>query len=249
MVRGETLTDQVAASLREAIFSGRYPPGAQLPTEAELISTHNVSKNTVRSALGKLAHEGLIESVSRVGYFVRVRQLRRFHPQDEFTDRPADPPKDAFLTELEAQGRQPKQIIDVRITQPAEDIRSRLDLPDDESTVVRRKVRFLDDEPYEISDAYFPMRLVDGTEIMSPGDISRGAGRILTEKGHRQVRFRDEITSRMPTPDEAERLDLGPGTPVSVHVRTGYDAEDLPVRVLVTILPSDKHVIVYDLQR
>jgi GntR family transcriptional regulator len=50
----------------------------------------------------------------------------------------------------------------------------------------------------------------------------------------------------MPTPDEARRLDLGPGTPVAHHICTGTTTEDMPVRVELNILPSDRHVIVYE---
>lgn len=242
-----TLTDQVADALREAINNGRFLPGSQLPTEADLQREHGVSRNTVRQALARLANEGLTVSTPRKGTFVRSRRLRRFHPQDEFTTRPENPPKDAFLTELA--GRNASQTIEVKIAYPPADVARSLGLEDSAMTAMRRKVRFLDGEPYEISDAFFPYELVQGTEIMLPEDIARGAGRVLAEKGHQQVRFQDEITSRMPTPEEAERLQLGPGTPVTIHSRTGFDQDGLPVRVLLTILPSDKHVIVYDLTR
>lgn len=249
MSRPVTLTDQVASHLREAVHAERYKPGKRLPSEAELMKEFGVSRNTVRVALGRLINEGLIESRPRQGTFVRTRQPRIFRPQDEFTPRPANPPKDAFLTELESQGRDPEQLIEVHIVQSPDVVSTRLELDGGALTAVRRKVRKLDGEPYEISDAYFPLTLVEGTEIMHPGDISRGAGRILAERGHLQMRFRDEITSRMPHPDETDRLELGPGTPVTVHMRTGYDSDGTPVRVLMTVLPSDKHVILYNLTR
>jgi len=53
---------------------------------------------------------------------------------------------------------------------------------------------------------------------MQPSDITRGATEVLAEQGHRQERAVDEIYVRMPKPDEAHRLDLGPGTPVACHV-------------------------------
>lgn len=246
---GGTLGEQVAAELRQSIYSGRYAPGAKLPSETELMERYATSRNTVRTALGKLTNEGLIETTPRLGTFVRTTRPRRFYPQEEFMERPPAPPKDAFFTKLEAEGRQPSQSIGIEITRPPEDVAARLELSDTASTVVRRKVRYLDGEPYEISDAYFPFELVEGTEIMHPGDITRGAGRILAERGHRQERFLDEITSRMPSPEETARLDLGPGTPVTVHVRTGFDGAGHPVRVLMTVLPSGKHIIVYDMQR
>ncbi len=60
------------------------------------------------------------------------------------------------------------------------------------------------------------------------------------------MRAFDEFYVRMPTPEEAQRLRLGPGTPVACHVCTGTTADDQPVRVAINVLPGDRHVIVYE---
>lgn len=73
-----------------------------------------------------------------------------------------------------------------------------------------------------------------------------GANKVLDDLGHVQVRFRDEITTRMPTTVEARRLNIGPGTPVAQHLRTAYDQNGRPVRLAATILPGDRYVLVYD---
>jgi GntR family transcriptional regulator len=94
--------------------------------------------------------------------------------------------------------------------------------------VVRRRVRYLDGEPFYSNDSYYPLRIAQGTPLMAPHDIAQGANQALAEDGHVQVRAVDEILVRMPTPDEAARLD------------------DCPLRVVLNILPGDRHVIVYD---
>lgn len=63
------------------------------------------------------------------------------------------------------------------------------------------------------------------------------------------MRAVDELYIRMPTPDEAARLALGPGTPVAYHVATGFTQAGRPVRVAVTVLPGDRHVITYERHR
>ncbi|HEX6677864.1 MAG TPA: UTRA domain-containing protein [Actinomycetes bacterium] len=40
----------------------------------------------------------------------------------------------------------------------------------------------------------------------------------------------DEVTARMPTPDELRTLELGSGVPVLVYVRTAYTKER-PIRL------------------
>jgi DNA-binding GntR family transcriptional regulator len=82
--------------------------------------------------------------------------------------------------------------------------------------------------------------------IMAPLDIAQRANQSLAEHGYTQVRAVDEIFVRMPTPEEAGRLDLAPGTPVAVHVVTGYGPDERPLRCVLNILPGDRHVVIYD---
>jgi GntR family transcriptional regulator len=51
---------QIAERLRSAIAAGEFRPGDSLPSEAELNAIFGVSRTTVRAALGRLKHEGLI---------------------------------------------------------------------------------------------------------------------------------------------------------------------------------------------
>jgi hypothetical protein len=46
-----------------------------------------------------------------------------------------------------------------------------------------------------------------------------------------------------------QRLDLIPGTPVACHICTGLVADGEPVRVVINVLPGDRHVIVYERDR
>ncbi|MFL6119096.1 GntR family transcriptional regulator [Actinophytocola sp.] len=59
--RRRGLAEEVADSIREAIFGGRYAPGAQL-REVELSRALEVSRGPVREALLRLEREGLVRS-------------------------------------------------------------------------------------------------------------------------------------------------------------------------------------------
>ncbi|MFB4196296.1 GntR family transcriptional regulator [Streptomyces carpaticus] len=237
---------QIADTLREQIASGSLPPDTKLPTEGELRAEYGVSRETVRRALGLLLNEGLIVSARPQGHFVRRRQPMIFRPQAEFRERPHTPEMDAFMTEFSEEGREPRQEIEVAIVEPPADIAARLRLDAGELVAVRKRIRYLDGEPFNINDSFFPLRVVRDSEIMRPESITRGANTVLSELGHQQVRALDELHVRMPTPDESHRLDLGPGTPVACHIATGYTSAGSPVRVAVSILPGDRHVVSYE---
>ena len=61
---------QIAADLRRAIADGRYPLGAQLPTEHELCAQLGVSRFTIREAIRVLATAGLVRRKPRAGTIV-----------------------------------------------------------------------------------------------------------------------------------------------------------------------------------
>lgn len=244
-----SLYQQLAMELRKSITTGEYPPGSQLPTEYGLVQRHGVSRNTVRLALKLLENEGLITRTPRRGTIVRERRMLTIRPQTELRALPTDGhhQKDAFVRALTAEGRQARYEIEVAIVAPPDGVADRLMLPEHGLAVARRRLRLVDEQPYNLYDSYYPLDMVQGSEITRPNDITRGANRVLDELGHPQVRVVDEISARMPTPEETRRLALEPGTPVLHYTRTGYDPDDVAVRVAVSILSADKHVIRYEL--
>jgi GntR family transcriptional regulator len=239
---------QLADQLRTKIYDGQFKPGEQLPTERELMDQYEASRNTVRLALGQLANEGLTVSGRGRGHFVRASAPLLFMAtRSESPDRRATTANDAWTTDVTAQGRKPAQTIEVSIVRPPESVAALLELEEGETAALRKRLRTVDDEPNSLSLSYFPMSIVATTEIVHPNDIVRGANRVLAEVGHDQMRFVDQITARMPMPAERDALRIGAGIPVHEHVRVGYDAASLPVRVAVTVLPADRHIIQYEL--
>jgi DNA-binding GntR family transcriptional regulator len=237
---------QLADALRTKIATGELAPGAQVPTEKALVEEFGASRATIRQGLMVLVNEGLIAPSRPQGYFVRRHELCYFRPQAEWQEQPASPEMDRWMTEQTTLGRAPSQRINVEIIQPPDRVADRLALRTDDLVVVRRRVRYLNDEPFNLNDTFYPFDLAQGTELVNPADIARGASQVLTELGYEQVRAIDEIESRMPLPDEATRLDLGPGTPVAVHRHTGYTKDDQPVRHTVNVLVGSKHVILFE---
>ncbi len=62
---------QLRDHLRSVILDGGLAIGSKLPSEAELETSHGVSRITVRQALAELHAAGLIEKVNGKGSFVR----------------------------------------------------------------------------------------------------------------------------------------------------------------------------------
>ena len=240
------LYHQIADTLRQQITDGMLLPGDQLPTELALAELHSVTRTTTRQALAVLVNEGLIIATRPRGHFVRRVERMSYRPQAQWQPRPAAPEMDYLMTEQPRLARSPSQNITVEVVTPPSEIAKRLGLADSDLAVVRKRVPHLDELPFNINDSYFPLSLVDGTEIMRPADVPRGTNEALAELGAEQVRAIDEIEIRMPSPEEAHRLDLGAGLPVAVHRVTGYTKDGRPVRCTSNVLPGDRHVILYE---
>jgi DNA-binding GntR family transcriptional regulator len=62
---------QIADILRDRIESGEIPPGRRIPSLTELEQEFTVARDTLRKAVQVLKDEGLVETVSGMGIYVR----------------------------------------------------------------------------------------------------------------------------------------------------------------------------------
>lgn len=82
--------------------------------------------------------------------------------------------------------------------------------------------RHVDGVPWSTQATNYPMWLVEkAPRLAEPDDIEEGTTRYLAGLGVGQVGYFDDISTRMPTPDEARLLQVGAGVLVLVWVRTG----------------------------
>lgn len=236
----------IADDLRSQIRAGQLRPGEALPTSRDLAAQYAVTDRTVSAAIDILKAEGLV--VGEQGGRRRVRSDRPITwdlTKFESKSRRDSATMDDWSTAIKDAGRDPRQVVTVVTTSADASVAGWLQIQPGDEVVCRRRLRTVDGCPFQLSTSWFPSRIAKGTALMEERDISMPGG-ILRSVGHPQHHIRDEITVRMPTPEEADELRLPPGTPVAQHVRIGY-GEEGPVRVMVTIAPGDRHVLVYEM--
>jgi GntR family transcriptional regulator len=246
------LYQQLADVLRSQILRQELSAGQRLPSEPELVEQYGVARNTVRLALGQLRAEALVYTGRGRGTFVAEdpssAPLRQMASKTHARSRREASTQDTFVTDLAEMRRSGRMEITVEHMTAPDEIAARLGLADDDIAVCRRRVQWVDRRPSALADTWYPERIVAGSEIVKRSDVARGTNRVLAELGHEVVRRTDEISARMPTPVEAQALQIAGGVPVLTALRTGYDAAEEPVAVYVAILPTDRHVIVYDVR-
>lgn len=82
-MKRKSLSTVVFEGLLDQIRSGRLGPGEQLPTEAELCDSFEVSRTVVREAIARLRSEGLVVPRQGKGVFVSEAPLGSFSIPDQ----------------------------------------------------------------------------------------------------------------------------------------------------------------------
>lgn len=247
-------TRGIMEDLHRQISSGELQPGDRLPSTRELAAHYGVAEKTVYRAIALMKAAGEVEARQGKGVFVRGNHPLEWHlHRFERGDRRDSP--EAGLDDWQAaaieQGRTPSQDTPQVSVEPAPaDIAGWLKVKPGAFVVARRRIRRVDGEPFQLADSWFPPQIALDSPLMEERDVTMPGG-ILAAIGHPQRYLRDEISSWPPTsPSEAERLELpdGVGTPVTRHVRIGYDQSRQPIRVMVTVAPGHLNRLIYEME-
>jgi GntR family transcriptional regulator len=241
---------RIADDLRAAIHDGTLAPGARLPSERELARRYSTARNTAREAISILQGEGLVVARHGRGAFVRDRPpLMRLGASRYSRSAREHSGVSPFRIEVIKQGRTPRtECRSITRVVPPADVADRLGL-DDTSAVVRRENWYCaDDEPVQIGVTYIPVTIAEGSPLATETRLGRGSIYARFEEiGYPIARIREEITARMPTPEEARGLAIPPGVPVLEVLHTSLDTERRPFEVTRFVLPADRNGLDYDM--
>jgi GntR family transcriptional regulator len=228
---------RIASELREQITGGSYEPGARLPTERELMQRYGVSSRTIRVALDQLRAEGLVISKQGTGVFVRRPTVPRRLSTDISTSF-------GWYTSLAHQGFQPAG--QTTVTQgPCPAVAAEW-LGIDPGTVVTVRDRIMGTEgepPAMLATSYFPSWVTDAAPKLADPNVGGMPEHI--RKAFGQTYSHDVLTARMPNQQEADRLDLPPGTPVQVIHGATYDQDNRPLHYIHVVAAGGRIEFAY----
>ncbi|MFY1700152.1 GntR family transcriptional regulator [Micromonospora sp. WMMA1923] len=225
----------LAALLREAIQRGDYPEGSTLPKQDEIATEHGVNINTVRQAVRVLEAEGLVTPVRRRGTVVRPRVAMRRLGIDRYAKSKWKSGLVAFAADREATGRPwapGDQTNEVRLTEADAETAEALGLNPGAPVYERARLVKEADIPTHTLTSYYRPEDVEGTSLVdpTPGPAGQGGGfGILTSQGLEPDTITEAVRARMPTPEEAQILQLPAGEPVMVLHRTTLTRDGRPV--------------------
>jgi GntR family transcriptional regulator len=240
---------KIADDLREAIERGELAPGQQVPSERELARRYGAARNTAREAIRLLSEDGLLLAQHGRGVFVRpAPPLIRFG-NDRYSPRRKATGLSPFLMECAKQGKTGRfEVLSTERIVPPPAVADRLQVPSDTDSVLRREnVFWADDDPVQRVTTYLPWELAEGTGLLLP-EVGHpyGIHGILEDRGHLMTRIREEVSARMPRPEERRHLRLPPGVPVLDVLHTSIDQDGQPYELTRFVMRADLTGLLYD---
>jgi GntR family transcriptional regulator len=105
---------------------------------------------------------------------------------------------------------------------------------------------FADERPVQMAASYIPLSIAGSVDLAFPDTGPTGIYERLAERGHRVVRFAEEIESRRPSPDEGEFLRIPQAHHVLEVVRFAYDRLGRPLEGVINVFPSQLWRLTYE---
>ncbi len=219
---------ELAEVLREGIRRGDYPAGETLPKQEEIAEQYGVNIKTVRQAVRLLEGEGLVTPVRRRGTVVRERPPMKRLGIERYAKSKWKFGLVAFAADRETSGRAwslTDQTQTVRLVDADAEVADAFGLPEGAQVYERARLVKEGDSPTHALTSYYRPEDVQGTPLVdpTPGPAGRGGGfAVLTLQGLEPDSMTETIHARMPTPDEAEVLQLPAGEPVMILQRRTF---------------------------
>jgi GntR family histidine utilization transcriptional repressor len=220
---------RVKQHLKDGLAAGRWPPGALMPSEAELVAEFGVSRMTVGRALRELQAEGLVERTQGVGTFAaplhRVSSTLTIHDLHD---------------EIVARGHRHDAVVQLQRCEAAgAELAAQLGLRPGADVFHTLIVHFENGTPLQCEDRY-----------VNPAAAPHYLAADFTQVTPTQYLFQHtalwraqySIEAAQPTEAEARLLGIAPGAPCLVVVRRTFTRQ-APITIARLVHPGQRYAL------
>lgn len=223
------LYHQVAGILRQRIEDGIYPVGGKLLSEDELAAEFEVSRATIRQAVGELVMEGRVVRRQGRGTYVEARDSNVL--QQRFRGSLGD-----LITESQ---RARTRNVDLAQDAPfPQYIAEALQLEKPSGTIVKR-TRTMDGQPFALTISYLPPDL--GKPITSAGLRRKALMELLMDSGITLSNATQSIRAQLADLDVCSQIDVELGAAVLFVERIVHDTTGRPVEYVRSWYRGDRY--------
>lgn len=212
---GKLLYQQLRSQLRRDIVAGVYPVHSRIPSEMELCRRYQVSRVTVRRALGALVNDGLLERYQGKGTFVSVPRLSK-----SLRD------VNSFSSACLAMGCEPQtKLIAAHLIPGDELLSAALSCSPEEHLVEMIRLRLADDKPVMLEINHFPAAYAWLIQERLDGSLYD----LLKTRGVEPGQASHEISLCYADERDAKWLDVEKGSALLYLNEIIYDADGQPL--------------------
>jgi len=220
---------QLKSFIENQISSGSWKPGEQIPSEAELCQEFQISRTTIRQAIGELVSQGKLKRTQGRGTFVTQYNIEK--PLFFLI---------GFSQDMKLRGLKPSsRVLKFETIPPSAHITQILRLKENEPAILVKRLRLADDQLMAIDNCYLPFNRYFA--IMHENLENNSLYDLLAKKFDTvPVRSIRTIESVGCPPPEAELLDVKIGFPILYIVGTNFDQNDQPFEYAETFYRGDR---------
>lgn len=136
---------EIASEIEAQLLAGKYNEGKKLPTEEELIDQYQVSRTTIRKAIGILVNKGYVYQIQGSGIFVREAALKDYISLENLKGLSRDFPQKKIIS----------QLIELSIVSADEDLATKMKCPIYTPLYFVKRLRIIDGRPFVLEYSYF----------------------------------------------------------------------------------------------
>jgi GntR family transcriptional regulator len=209
---------QLKKILAEEILAGRWERGHRLPSEPSICDHFQVSRTTVRQALGELEAEGMIRREKGRGTFVADVRSSSWLLQSSH----------GFYEEAVRMGKRvTSRVLRLRVERLPLWASDALELPESSDGVSLERLRWVNDRMVMYVVNHLPADLAD---VVAGADLTFGSlyGVLERERGLRVHGGRRLVEAVTAQDDLAQLLEVDPGAPLLFVESVSWDADSRP---------------------
>ena len=228
------LYQQIKALILQSLQQGEWKPGEAIPSEMDLAARFRVSQGTVRKAIDELAAENLVMRRQGKGTFVATHA--EHHVQYRFLRLLSD------TGDASEEGPAERHILECRRVRCSADVARLLGLRAGDPVVQVRRTLSFGGTPTILEDIWLPGQAFKGLSAEQMASYPGPTYAMLElEFGVRMVRAEEKLRAVLPDGEQAQLLQVTPGTPLLSVERLAYTYNDVPMELRRGLYRTDTH--------
>lgn len=226
---------RLAHRIEYGIDKGLLEPSMRLPSEREIAAMTDMSRVTVRKAMGELVGNGTVVQLQGSGSYIADTSPHVELSLSVLSSFTEDMARRGFSTET--------KWLERGIFMPAAEEIEALSLQGEDSVARIARIRYADERPMAIERASLPLDI-----LPNPTLVTGSLYEFLEKDNHRPVRATQKITAVNLDPHSAEKLEVEPGLAGLRIERTSYLGNGRVVEFTQSVYRGDAYDFVAELR-